>query len=68
MRRIADVSNFLLVAVLLAACASATPPSRLGDYVSSDHRANDEAFSRIEQRPLKARIFPTRHRSVWAKH
>jgi hypothetical protein len=54
MRRIADVSNFLLVAVLLAACASATPPSRLGDYVSSDHRANDEAFSRIEQRPLKA--------------
>jgi len=38
----------------LAACASATPPSRLGDYVSSDHRANDEAFSRIEQRPLKA--------------
>lgn len=54
MRRIVDVSNFLLVAVLLAACASATPPSRLGDYVSSDHRANDEAFSRIEQRPLKA--------------
>ena len=54
MRRIVDVSNFLLVAVLLAACASATPPSRLGEYVSSDHRANDEAFSRIEQRPLKA--------------
>jgi hypothetical protein len=54
MRRIVDVSNFLLVAVLLVACASATPPSRLGDYVSSDHRANDEAFSRIEQRPLKA--------------
>ncbi|MDF2757173.1 MAG: hypothetical protein K0S94_2768, partial [Nitrospira sp.] len=42
MRRIVDVSNFLLVAVLLAACASATPPSRLGEYVSSDHRANDE--------------------------
>jgi hypothetical protein len=54
MRRIVDLSNFLLVAVLLAACASATPPSRLGDYVSSDHRANAEAFSRIEQRPLKA--------------
>ena len=54
MRRIVDVSNFLLVVVLLAACASATPPSRLGDYLSSDHRANDEAFSRIEQRPLKA--------------
>lgn len=54
MRRIVEVSNFLLIAVLLVACASATPPSRLGDYVSSDHKGSDEAFSQIEQRPLKA--------------
>ena len=54
MRRILEVSHLLLAAVLVAACASATPPSRLGDYVSSDQRASDEAFSQIEQRPLKA--------------
>ena len=48
------VLNVLLGAALVAACASATPPSRMGDYVSAEHKASDEALLQIEQRPLKA--------------
>lgn len=54
MCRILKVTSLLLGAVMLAACASAVPPTRIGDYVSSGHKAGDEAFSKIEQRPLKA--------------
>jgi hypothetical protein len=54
MRGTVGALNLLLGAVLLAACASATPPSRLGNYVSSDHRASEQSFLQIEQRPLKA--------------
>ena len=54
MRGIVRISSGLLSAVLLTACASAVPPSRLGDYVSSEHRAGEESLTQIEQRPLKA--------------
>jgi hypothetical protein len=54
MRKIVRWSSVLLSAVLLTACASAVPPNRLGDYVASDRKADTEAFSQIEQRPLKA--------------
>jgi len=54
MRRIFKVSSLFLGSVVLTACASAVPPTRIGDYVSSDHNAGDEALSKIEQRPLQA--------------
>jgi hypothetical protein len=43
----------VLGAVLLTSCA-AVPPSRLGDYVSSERHAGEDALTQIEQRPLKA--------------
>ena len=54
MRRLLRMSCGVFSAVLLSACASAVPPSRLGDYLSSEHRAGDETLTQIEQRPLKA--------------
>ena len=48
------VTSALLGTVLLTACASAVPPTRIGDYVSAERRAGDEAFAKIEQRPLQA--------------
>jgi len=44
----------MLSAVFLVSCASAIPPARIGDYVSSEHRAGGAAFTRINQRPLQA--------------
>jgi len=54
MRGIVKVISGLLTAVLLTSCASAGPPSRLGDYVSSERRADDVSLTQIDQRPLKA--------------
>ena len=54
MRGIVRISSWLLVAGLFAASASAVPPNRLGDYVSSEHRTGEEALTQIEPRPLKA--------------
>ena len=44
----------MLSAVFLVSCASAIPPARIGDYVSSEHQAGENAFARINQRPLQA--------------
>ncbi len=54
MRGIVRVISGLLGAVLISACASAVPPSRLGDYVSAERQVSEEALTQIEQRPLKA--------------
>ena len=54
MRGIVRVISGLLGAVLVTACASAVPPSRLGDYVSTERQVSEEALTQIEQRPLKA--------------
>jgi hypothetical protein len=54
MHTIVRISSALLTGVLFTACASAVPPSRLGDYVSSEHRTSEEALTQIEPRPLKA--------------
>ena len=43
----------MLSAIFLVSCASAIPPARIGDYVSSEHQAGD-AFIRINERPLQA--------------
>ena len=54
MDRLIKLGSGLLSVLLVAACAAAVPPSRLGDYVSSEHQASEESLSHIEQRPLKA--------------
>ena len=43
----------MLSTVFLVSCASAIPPARIGDYVSSEHQVGDDAFARINQRPLQ---------------
>jgi len=54
MRRPIQLSFSLFSIVLFMSCASAVPPSRIGDYISPERQAGDEAFVRIEQRPLQA--------------
>ena len=54
MRGVFKNSSVVLTAVLLVACASAVPPTRIGDYVSSERRVGDEAFPKGDQRPLQA--------------
>ena len=54
MRHLLNQLSLMLSTVFLVSCASAIPPARIGDYVSSEHKAVDEAFTRINQRPLQA--------------
>ncbi|HSL05454.1 MAG TPA: hypothetical protein VK901_18150 [Nitrospiraceae bacterium] len=54
MRQVLNQVSLMLSAVFLVSCASAIPPARIGDYVSSEHQAGGEAFMRIDQRPLQA--------------
>jgi hypothetical protein len=54
MAGIVKIISGLFAAVVLASCASSVPPSRLGDYISSERRAGDESLAQIEQRPLRA--------------
>jgi len=54
MRHLLNQFSLMLSAVVLVSCASAIPPARIGDYVSSEHKAGDEALTKIDQRPLKA--------------
>lgn len=54
MRHLLNQLSLMLSAVFLVSCASAIPPARIGDYVSSEHQAGDEALARIDQRPLQA--------------
>jgi hypothetical protein len=54
MRHRLNQLSLMLSAVFLVSCASAIPPARIGDYVSSEHQADGEAFTRIDQRPLQA--------------
>ena len=53
MRQLPNQFSLLLSMVFLVSCASAIPPARIGDYVSSEHKTFDDAFSRINQRPLQ---------------
>jgi len=54
MRHRLNQLSLMLSAVFLVSCASANPPARIGDYVSSEHQADGEAFTRIDQRPVQA--------------
>ena len=46
--------SLMLSGVFLVSCVSAIPPARIGDYVSPEQRAGDDAFARIYQRALQA--------------
>ena len=46
--------GLMLSVVFLVSCASAIPHARIGDYVSSERQAGDDAVTRIDQRPLQA--------------
>jgi len=54
MRGVFKIPWVILVAALVAACASDVPPARIADYISAEHRGSNEGFIGIEQRPLKA--------------
>ena len=46
--------GLILGAVFLVSCTSVNPPARIGDYISYVPRAGDDAFTKINQRPLQA--------------
>lgn len=48
------ISVAVLGAALLASCASSVPPSRIGDYLSPDLKADEGVFGRLEPRPVPA--------------
>ena len=54
MRRVLNQFILALSAIFLVSCASAIPPSRIGDYLSSGRQVDDNALARINQRPLQA--------------
>ena len=54
MRHLLNQLSLMLIAAFLVSCASAIPPARIGDYVSSEHQAGENAFARINQRALQA--------------
>ena len=54
MRHLLNQFSLMLSAVFVVSCASAIPPARIGEYVSSKHQAGQNAFARINQRPLQA--------------
>ena len=55
MRKVLNVTLYLtLTAAMLSACASAVPPSRIGDYVSHELKSDEQAILKIEPRPLQA--------------
>ena len=53
MRHLLNQLSLMLSVAFLVSCASTIPPARIGDYVSSEHRAGDDAFTRINQQPLQ---------------
>ena len=54
MRHLLNQFSLMLSTVFLVSCASAIPPARIGDYVPSEHQAGNDAFTKINQRPLQA--------------
>lgn len=54
MRLVLNQFSLVLSAIFLLSCASAIPPARIGDYVSSELQVGGDAFTRIDQRPIQA--------------
>ncbi|OGW48281.1 MAG: hypothetical protein A2V62_08245 [Nitrospirae bacterium RBG_19FT_COMBO_58_9] len=54
MRDLLKQVSLIVSAVFVVSCASAVPPTRIGDYLPSERQVGDEAFAKIDQRPLQA--------------
>ncbi len=54
MRHVIRAVGLFSAAVVMAACASQVPPSRLGDYLALDKQSETESLLAIDQRPLVA--------------
>jgi len=54
MRYLLNQISLMLGAAFLVSCAAAIPPARIGDYISSERLAGENAFARMNQRPLQA--------------
>jgi len=54
MRHWRDQLGFMLSVIFVVSCASAIPPARIGEYVSFGRQIGNDAFARIDQRPLRA--------------
>jgi hypothetical protein len=54
MRKIPKFTTLVLVVATLTACASAVPPTRIGDYISPELKPDESGLVRIEPRPLEA--------------
>ena len=54
MRRVLIQFSLILSVAFTVSCASTIPPVRIGDYVSSGLHVDGDAFTRIDQRPLRA--------------
>jgi hypothetical protein len=53
MRHRLNQFSLMLSAVFVVSCASAIPPARIGEYVSSWRQVGGDAFTRIDQQPLQ---------------
>jgi hypothetical protein len=54
MRQVLNPFSLMLSMIFLVSCASAVPPARIGDYVSSHRQIGGDDFAWISQRPLQA--------------
>ena len=54
MRHLLKQVSLMLSAVFVVSCASTIPSARIGDYVSSERQAGDEAFARMVKARMEA--------------
>ncbi len=54
MHRLRNAVYLVLCTAVLGACASAIPPARIGDYLSSDRAAGTETLAAMDRRPIEA--------------
>ena len=54
MHEMLKATGLLLGAAVLAACASAVLPNRIGNYLSSEHLAGGDALTNLDPRPIEA--------------
>jgi len=56
MRRLLELFSLMCCTAFVAACASASavPPTRIGDYISPDHKGGEDALVKIDERPIQA--------------
>jgi hypothetical protein len=67
MRQVLNQFSPILSVIFLMSCASALPPARIGDYVSSHHsQVGGDEFAWVNQRPLQAGLVVVPERELHA--